>query len=144
LTASEEEALTKFRKLLEERGYWNPGPPASHDDPTLLYAVPLCAQDHDDDRLTLHRRFLRARRWVPEDAFKQFKETEDWRVANDIDVLYRTIEIDAYEQSRRLVIILNQTLARPIRVLTILKVPSMDWPSRPSRHPRLRLRSQAT
>jgi len=83
LTQSEEEALNKFRAILEERGYWKPGPPASHDDPTLL-------------------RFLRARRWVPEDAFTQFKDTEDWRVANDIDVLYRTIEIDAYEQSRRL------------------------------------------
>lgn len=50
-----------------------------------------------------NRRFLRARRWVPEDAFGQFKDTEDWRVANDIDVLYRTIEVGAYEQSRRLV-----------------------------------------
>ena len=41
LTKSEEEALTKFRAILEERGYWKPGPPASHDDPTLLY-VPSC------------------------------------------------------------------------------------------------------
>lgn len=84
LTETEEEALESFKNLLEERQYWKRGPPASHDDPTLL-------------------RFLRARRWVPEDAFKQFKETEDWRVANDIDVLYRTIEVDAYDQSRRLV-----------------------------------------
>jgi hypothetical protein len=53
--------------------------------------------------LHLHRRFLRARRWIPEDAYKQFKETEDWRKANDLDVLYKTIEVDAYEQSRRLV-----------------------------------------
>ena len=40
---------------------------------------------------------------MPEDAFQQFKDTEDWRVANDIDVLYRTIDVSAYEQSRRLV-----------------------------------------
>jgi hypothetical protein len=53
--------------------------------------------------LPSHRRYLRARRWVPEDAYKQFKDTEDWRAANDIDVLYNTIELDAYEQSRRLV-----------------------------------------
>lgn len=48
-------------------------------------------------------RYLRARRWVVEDAYKQFKDTEDWRSANHIDTLYRTIELDAYEQSRRLV-----------------------------------------
>lgn len=38
-----------------------------------------------------------------EDAFAQFKDTEDWRAANSIDTLYKTIELDAYEQSRRLV-----------------------------------------
>lgn len=48
------------------------------------------------------RRFLRARRWVAEDAYKQFKDTEDWRKANDINVLYDTIELEAYEESRRL------------------------------------------
>ena len=85
LSESESEALDQFKVILQERGYWTPGPPApSHDDPLLL-------------------RFLRARRWVVEDAFGQFKDTEDWRKANDLDVLYRTIELDAYEQCRRLV-----------------------------------------
>ncbi|KAK2057348.1 CRAL/TRIO domain-containing protein [Colletotrichum caudatum] len=83
LTEHEEAQLAAFRKLLEDKGLYKPGPPASHDDPTLL-------------------RFLRARRWVPEDALVQFKDTEEWRAANDIDVLYRTIDLDAYEQSRRL------------------------------------------
>ena len=46
---------------------------------------------------------MRARRFVPQEAFKQFKDTEDWRAANNIDTLYKTIELDAYEQSRRLV-----------------------------------------
>ena len=36
------------------------------------------------------------------DAFKQFKETEDWRKANDLNVLYDTIDLEAYEASRRL------------------------------------------
>ncbi|KEY69956.1 hypothetical protein S7711_06488, partial [Stachybotrys chartarum IBT 7711] len=76
-------AFERFKALLEERGVWRRGPPASHDDPLLL-------------------RYLRARRWVPEDAYTQFKDTEDWRRANDIDVLYHTIDLDAYEQSRRL------------------------------------------
>jgi hypothetical protein len=48
-------------------------------------------------------RFLRARRWVVEDAFKQFKDTEDWRAANDLDTLHDNIDIDSYEQSRQLV-----------------------------------------
>lgn len=51
----------------------------------------------------MDRRFLRARRWVVLDAYKQFKETEDWREANQLDVLYDSIDLDAYEQSRRLV-----------------------------------------
>lgn len=37
-----------------------------------------------------------------EDAYKQLKDTEDWRAANNLDTLYRTIELEAYEQSRRL------------------------------------------
>ncbi|KAK1447369.1 CRAL/TRIO domain-containing protein [Colletotrichum melonis] len=83
LNEHEETQLAAFRTLLEEKGLYKPGPPASHDDPTLL-------------------RYLRARRWVPEDALTQFKDTEAWRAANDIDVLYQTIELDAFEQSRRL------------------------------------------
>jgi hypothetical protein len=38
-----------------------------------------------------------------QDAFKQFKETEDWRIENHLDVLYATIDVDAYEESRRMV-----------------------------------------
>ncbi|KAH7324700.1 CRAL-TRIO domain-containing protein [Stachybotrys elegans] len=83
LTDHEKAAFQSFKALLEEKGFYNPGPPASHDDPLLL-------------------RYLRARRWVPEDAFTQFSETERWREANDIDVLYHTIDLDAYEESRRL------------------------------------------
>ncbi|KAK1959972.1 CRAL/TRIO domain-containing protein [Colletotrichum sublineola] len=83
LTQHEETQFAAFKTLLENKGLYKPGPPASHDDPTLL-------------------RYLRARGWVPEDAFTQFKDTEEWRAANDIDVLYRTIEHEAYEQSRRL------------------------------------------
>ncbi|KAF7543816.1 hypothetical protein G7046_g9925 [Stylonectria norvegica] len=83
LNPHEEDAFRRFKDLLEERGVWKRGPPASHDDPVLL-------------------RYLRARRWIVEDAFQQFKDTEDWRAANDIEVLYNTIDLEAYEQSRRL------------------------------------------
>lgn len=81
LNERETRALEDFKALITEKGEYSPGPPPSHDDQTLL-------------------RFLRARRWVPEDAFKQFKDTEDWRAATRLDVLYDTIDLDAYEQSR--------------------------------------------
>ncbi|TLD30421.1 hypothetical protein PspLS_02402, partial [Pyricularia sp. CBS 133598] len=81
LTDSENKALSEFKVLIAENGLYTPGPPPSHDDQTLL-------------------RFLRARRWVPQDAFKQFKETEEWRSTTRLDTLYDTIELDSYEQSR--------------------------------------------
>lgn len=51
----------------------------------------------------LRRRYLRARKWVPEDAFKQLKDTEDWRKENKIEELYDTIDVEDYDQARRLV-----------------------------------------
>ncbi|KAL1896744.1 hypothetical protein Sste5346_004376 [Sporothrix stenoceras] len=86
LSESEAEAFAEFKQYITEQGDYKPKTettPASHDDPTLL-------------------RFLRARRWIVPDAYKQFKETEDWRANNHLDVLYDTIDLDAYEQSRRL------------------------------------------
>ncbi len=52
--------------------------------------------------LLISRRFLRARKWVIPDAYKQFHDTEEWRKANDLEVLYETIDLEAYEQSRSL------------------------------------------
>lgn len=68
------------------KGYYEPaddGTPASHDDETLL-------------------RYLRARKWIPQDAFGQFKDTEDWRQENELDNLYETIDVQEYETTRRL------------------------------------------
>ncbi|KAH6659274.1 CRAL-TRIO domain-containing protein [Truncatella angustata] len=83
LTASEEKALSEFKVLLEEKNLWTPGPPPSHDDPTLI-------------------RYLRARKWVVQDAYGQFSDTEKFRKANDIGVLYDTMDIEAYETSKKL------------------------------------------
>ncbi|CAK7203164.1 hypothetical protein SEUCBS139899_005894 [Sporothrix eucalyptigena] len=86
LSESEAIAFAEFKTYLVEQGAYTPKTetsPASHDDPTLL-------------------RFLRARRWVVADAYKQFKETEDWRADNSLNILYDTIDLEAYEQSRRL------------------------------------------
>lgn len=38
-----------------------------------------------------------------QDAYVQFSETEKFRNANQIDVLYDTIDVDAYETSKKLV-----------------------------------------
>ncbi len=48
-------------------------------------------------------RFLRARRFVPQEAFKQFKDTEDWRKDQNINELFEIIEAEEYEQTRQLV-----------------------------------------
>ena len=53
--------------------------------------------------LTAYRRYLRARRFNPQDALKQFKDTEEWRKDTQLDQLYQTIEVEEYEQTRRLV-----------------------------------------
>ncbi|GAB7361349.1 hypothetical protein MBLNU230_g1405t1 [Neophaeotheca triangularis] len=86
LTEGQQGALTKFKDLSSSKGYYIPASgktPASHDDETLL-------------------RYLRARKFNPQEAFAQFKETEDWRKENELDKLYETIDIEEYEQTRRL------------------------------------------
>ncbi|VBB84776.1 Putative SEC14 cytosolic factor [Podospora comata] len=85
LTAEQEKALQDFKIFLGEKGLYThaPGEKPSHEDWTLL-------------------RFLRARRWIVEDAYKQFKDTEDWRKANQLEVLYDTIDVEAYEETRSL------------------------------------------
>lgn len=83
LTPDEEAAFAAFKTHLAEQSLYQPGPPPSHADTVLL-------------------RFLRARRWSVPDATAQFRDTEAWRRAVHIDVLYDTIDVDAYEQSRRL------------------------------------------
>ncbi|CAJ2501854.1 Uu.00g047070.m01.CDS01 [Anthostomella pinea] len=88
LTESETQALVDFKVLLEKKGLYKPGPPPSHDDPTLL-------------------RYLRARKWVVQDsygqdAYGQFSETEKFRDANQITLLYDSIDVDSYETSKKL------------------------------------------
>ncbi|KAF7914772.1 uncharacterized protein EAE98_011471 [Botrytis deweyae] len=87
LTTEEEAALNNFKVVCAEKGLYKPGngsdEPASHEDATLL-------------------RFLRARRFIVLDALKQFSETEEWRKENELDQLYETIDLEHYEETRRL------------------------------------------
>ncbi|KAF2723496.1 CRAL/TRIO domain-containing protein [Polychaeton citri CBS 116435] len=86
LNTTQTEQLQAFKKLCEQHGYWKGASeqePATHDDETLL-------------------RYLRARKFNPQDAYIQFKDTEDWRKENQLDQLYETIDLKEYEETRRL------------------------------------------
>jgi hypothetical protein len=78
--------LQKFKDLCKAKNYYTPATattPASHDDETLL-------------------RYLRARKFLPQEAYNQLKDTEDWRVENQLDTLYDTIDVEEYEATRKL------------------------------------------
>ncbi|KAL8802738.1 MAG: hypothetical protein Q9200_006484 [Gallowayella weberi] len=84
LTRQEEAALADFKKLTAHHGLYRPESNtqrASHDDGTLI-------------------RYLRARKFVPQDAFVQFRDTEKWRQDNNLDALYEKIDIQDYQEAR--------------------------------------------
>ncbi|KAI5304141.1 hypothetical protein KEM56_006804 [Ascosphaera pollenicola] len=86
LTSEQAKAFDHFKAALQKEGLYTPASnlqPASHDDSTLL-------------------RFLRARRFDVQGGLKQFEDTEKWRKENHIDELYAEIDIDSYEESRRM------------------------------------------
>lgn len=90
LSPSQQASFDQFKQLCTDRKAYSPtghGPKGdlpSTDDVALL-------------------RFLRARRFDLEGAFKQFKDTEEWRKENDIEGVYRWIDREEYESTRRLV-----------------------------------------
>lgn len=51
----------------------------------------------------MFRRFLRARKFQLEPAYKQFIDAEKWAADNRLAELYETIDVDEYEATRRLV-----------------------------------------
>lgn len=48
-------------------------------------------------------RFLRARKFVVEDAFKQFNDAAVWRAAESIDDGYNNFDVEEFEQAHKLV-----------------------------------------
>ncbi|KAA1473730.1 CRAL/TRIO domain-containing protein [Dentipellis sp. KUC8613] len=86
LTEEQQERFAAFKdNLASARLYQPPSPPSvqpSHDDATLL-------------------RFLRARRFEPDKAQRQFTTTEDWRRQQDIGRLYATFPADEFERAKR-------------------------------------------
>ena len=98
LTENQQAQLLEFKNICQQAGYYTPaagGKQASHDDEREVSKF--------SGALTAYRRYLRARRFVPQEAFKQFKDTEDWRKENKLSEIFNTIEIEEYEQTRRLV-----------------------------------------
>ncbi|KAE9402330.1 CRAL/TRIO domain-containing protein [Gymnopus androsaceus JB14] len=87
LTSEQSAALLQFKsKLIESKLYTPPSDdntqPASHDDVTLL-------------------RFLRARKFDPLKAYKQFADTETWRTKHDVDRLFKEFDPVEFEDARR-------------------------------------------
>ncbi|KAH9923583.1 CRAL/TRIO domain-containing protein [Amylocystis lapponica] len=90
LTKDQEHAFDLFKQVLANAHLYTPPSPAptdpsvsaSHDEPTLL-------------------RFLRARRFDPQKALKQFSDAEAWRKAHNVDALYATFDHVEFEDARR-------------------------------------------
>jgi hypothetical protein len=78
-------------------------------------------------------RFLRARRFQVQDAFKQFKDTEDWRKATQLDQLYETIDVEQYNETRKLVRHFTLLPALPEYILTDLSWQYPQWTGRRDR-----------
>ncbi|KAL8823851.1 MAG: hypothetical protein Q9191_005498 [Dirinaria sp. TL-2023a] len=84
LTQEESAALDAFKQLTAKNGFFTPGTAKkkpSHDDGTLVYACP-------------------ASKFVVQDAYEQFKDTEIWRKDNNLEALYEKIDIQDYQQAR--------------------------------------------
>jgi len=55
------------------------------------------------DETFINSRYLRARKFNANDAWTQFKDTEDMRKENDLPNYYDNIDVNDYEATRRLV-----------------------------------------
>ncbi|EPS98610.1 hypothetical protein FOMPIDRAFT_1126018 [Fomitopsis schrenkii] len=85
LSPDQERAFASLKDILHNAHLYSPSTdtaPASHDDPTVL-------------------RFLRARRFDPQKALKQFQDAELWRKKHRVDWLYATFDPIELEDSRR-------------------------------------------
>jgi hypothetical protein len=88
LTLVQQQAFSTFKENLEKANLYTPladstvNSRASHDEPTLL-------------------RFLRARRFDPAKAQKQFADAERWRKEHEVANLYATFDPVEFESSKR-------------------------------------------
>ncbi|KAJ7639364.1 CRAL-TRIO domain-containing protein [Roridomyces roridus] len=83
LSPEQETSFAEFKVACEKDGLWTPG----KTRPSLNEAALL--------------RYLRARKFVVNDALAQLKDTEQWRETNKLDELYDTFDVDVYEEARK-------------------------------------------
>lgn len=111
LTEEQQKAFATFKDNLTKSKLFIPAAegdshPASHDESTLLYVylvqLLLAMPSTNNSRYLLSlRRFLRARRFDPLKAQKQFSDAEAWRAKHDVDELYATFPSEELESSKR-------------------------------------------
>ena len=110
LSPDQQAAYAAFRDILAGAHLYTPPGTTlapSHDEPTLLCALfslvisPLRAIRTYFCAPCRHRRFLRARRFDPQKAMKQFADAEAWRAKHTVDTLYASFPPDEFEASRR-------------------------------------------
>ncbi|KAI0688840.1 CRAL/TRIO domain-containing protein [Earliella scabrosa] len=87
LDNEQQAAFDAFKQSIAKAGLYHPPadpdrPRPSHDDPTLL-------------------RFLRARRFDPQKALKQFADSEAWRAKHRVPALHASFPTDEFETTRR-------------------------------------------
>lgn len=87
LTEAQQEAFASFRKILAESKLYVPAEEGASENPS-----------HDESTLL---RFLRARRFDPKKAQKQFADAEAWRAKHNVDELYATFPVEEFEASKR-------------------------------------------
>ncbi|KAI9815750.1 MAG: hypothetical protein M1827_002146 [Pycnora praestabilis] len=96
LTPPQEKALGEFKKLCTSRGLYRA---ATHEGDEGVGVGEGNRASHDDGTLL---RFLRARKFNVQDAYQQYSDTENWRESNQINVLYEKIDVQDYDETRRL------------------------------------------
>lgn len=76
------------------------------------------------------RRYLRARKFIPQDAFVQFKDTEIWRKENQLDALYEQIDINDYQEARSVVRLPSKYPPKPYPKLNYISTKYPQWTGR--------------
>lgn len=111
LNPDQRKAFTVFKTNLTKAGLYTPSKPTidgdepskpNHDDITLLCVlVSYGCKISKELKLLSTRRFLRARRFDPTQAQKQFANAEEWRAKHQVDDLFTSFPVVEFEAAKR-------------------------------------------
>ena len=110
LTSDQEKAFASFKSLVSAEGLYQSTPTPSHEDGTLL-------------------RFLRARKFDPQEALKQFSEMEKWRKETGtlgIQAFYDAYDINEFEEAKKVFTMWTGRRVRTGQPFYVLKVKDLD------------------